>query len=191
MDRPRPGGGESSEPRYARVPIGGPDRPPVTQTPSPGTIYASTPGRPSSYHDRGERGSLDSELQSPAVKREPGLLQDSEYPPEPQSAVTDYTDHSSTTFLDARANSLKSEDAENEPQRKRQKRNKPTLSCFECVERKTKVGLLLSSKPWFSSSTACCSRGAPTRECFSHTEYELPTYLSSSALVFACYRMAL
>ncbi|KAK3688162.1 hypothetical protein B0T22DRAFT_147225 [Podospora appendiculata] len=25
-----------------------------------------------------------------------------------------------------------------EPERKRQKRNKPTLSCFECVERKTK-----------------------------------------------------
>jgi len=28
-----------------------------------------------------------------------------------------------------------------EPERKKQKRNKPTLSCFECVERKTKVGL--------------------------------------------------
>jgi hypothetical protein len=26
-----------------------------------------------------------------------------------------------------------------EPQRKKQKRNKPTLSCFECVERKTKA----------------------------------------------------
>lgn len=26
-----------------------------------------------------------------------------------------------------------------EPERKKQKRNKPTLSCFECVERKTKV----------------------------------------------------
>jgi hypothetical protein len=28
-----------------------------------------------------------------------------------------------------------------EPPRKKQKRNKPTLSCEECVERKTKVGL--------------------------------------------------
>ena len=26
------------------------------------------------------------------------------------------------------------------PQKKKQKRNKPTLSCIECVERKTKVG---------------------------------------------------
>jgi hypothetical protein len=32
-----------------------------------------------------------------------------------------------------------------EPPKKRQKRNKPTLSCEECVERKTKVcGLLIS-----------------------------------------------
>lgn len=29
------------------------------------------------------------------------------------------------------------------PQRKKQKRNKPTLSCFECVERKTKVSLVV------------------------------------------------
>jgi hypothetical protein len=28
-----------------------------------------------------------------------------------------------------------------EPQKKKQKRNKPTLSCFECVERKTKARL--------------------------------------------------
>jgi hypothetical protein len=31
-----------------------------------------------------------------------------------------------------------------EPQKKRQKRNKPTLSCFECVERKTKARLFFS-----------------------------------------------
>jgi hypothetical protein len=30
-------------------------------------------------------------------------------------------------------------DVNGEPARKKQKRNKPTLSCFECVERKTKV----------------------------------------------------
>ncbi|KAF2817200.1 uncharacterized protein BDZ99DRAFT_456959 [Mytilinidion resinicola] len=28
---------------------------------------------------------------------------------------------------------------DNTPPRKKQKRNKPTLSCLECVERKTKV----------------------------------------------------
>ncbi len=29
-----------------------------------------------------------------------------------------------------------------EPHRKKQKRNKPTLSCYECVERKTKASVL-------------------------------------------------
>ncbi|KAI1814314.1 hypothetical protein GGS20DRAFT_416396 [Poronia punctata] len=33
-----------------------------------------------------------------------------------------------------------------EPLKKRQKRNKPTLSCHECVERKTKVGFFLLSR---------------------------------------------
>ena len=32
-----------------------------------------------------------------------------------------------------------SDDTTGEPSRKKQKRNKPTLSCQECVERKTKV----------------------------------------------------
>ena len=32
------------------------------------------------------------------------------------------------------------------PQKKKQKRNKPTLSCEECVERKTKVGSSESSR---------------------------------------------
>ncbi len=38
---------------------------------------------------------------------------------------------------DSSVNSPQSDD--DEPGRKKQKRNKPTLSCFECVERKTKV----------------------------------------------------
>ena len=38
---------------------------------------------------------------------------------------------------DSSVNSPQSD--EDEPTRKKQKRNKPTLSCFECVERKTKV----------------------------------------------------
>ena len=35
-------------------------------------------------------------------------------------------------------------DDEEEAQQKKRKRNKPTLSCIECVERKTKVCLLIS-----------------------------------------------
>jgi hypothetical protein len=38
-----------------------------------------------------------------------------------------------------------------DPPRKKQKRNKPTLSCEECVERKTKVGLvqlIMCSAAW-------------------------------------------
>lgn len=34
-----------------------------------------------------------------------------------------------------------------EPPKKKQKRNKPTLSCHECVERKTKVGLSCDVQP--------------------------------------------
>jgi hypothetical protein len=42
---------------------------------------------------------------------------------------------------------IKSEDATaQEPPKKRQKRNKPTLSCEECVERKTKVSMPSSSE---------------------------------------------
>lgn len=80
------------------------------------------------------------DLHSPNVKREPDLRGDSEYPPEPVSAITDRSDRSSTVFRDARDDDLKSEDADGEARKRRQKRNKPTLSCFECVERKTKVG---------------------------------------------------
>jgi len=47
---------------------------------------------------------------------------------------------------------LKDEDAslQDEPPKKKQKRNKPTLSCFECVERKTKVSQML-----FNGSGTC------------------------------------
>lgn len=47
--------------------------------------------------------------------------------------------------VSSHASSIKSEDGHasvddtNAPPKKRQKRNKPTLSCEECVERKTKV----------------------------------------------------
>jgi hypothetical protein len=34
------------------------------------------------------------------------------------------------------------------PPKKKQKRNKPTLSCEECVERKTKVSQLPAIDPW-------------------------------------------
>jgi len=36
------------------------------------------------------------------------------------------------------------------PQKKKQKRNKPTLSCVECVERKTKVSDHFPSRRWAS-----------------------------------------
>lgn len=85
---------------------------------------------------------------SPTVKREPGLPGGAVYYPEPSSATTD---RSSTVYRDARDDDLKSEDADGEGRKKRQKRNKPTLSCFECVERKTKVGrpfILLPDVLW-------------------------------------------
>lgn len=146
MDQPQLRRGDSSKPavRYNPVPIGGPDRPPVTQTPSPGTIYASSPGDRESYPDR----SLRRALETSAIKREAGIRDDSEYPPEPPSAVTDHTELSSTTYpdADARRDSSREGDADvdGEPQKKKQKRNKPTLSCYECVERKTKVGISIS-----------------------------------------------
>ena len=46
---------------------------------------------------------------------------------------------------DSSVNSPQSDD--DEPNRKRQKRNKPTLSCFECVERKTKVTFFSKQPP--------------------------------------------
>lgn len=146
MDQPQLRRGDSSRPvRYNPVPIGGPDRPPVTQTPSPGTIYASSPRDRESYPDR----SLRRALEASAIKRESSLRDDSDYPPEPSSAVTDYTEQSSTAHPDApqRDSSKEGEDVDGEPQKKRQKRNKPTLSCFECVERKTKVGILSKRIP--------------------------------------------
>lgn len=139
MDQPQLRRGDSSRPvRYNPVPIGGPDRPPVTQTSSPGTIYASSTRDRESYPDRALRRALETST----IKREAGLHDDSDYPPEPPSAVTEYTERSSTAHLDARRDSSKDgDDVDGEPHKKKQKRNKPTLSCYECVERKTKVGL--------------------------------------------------
>ncbi|KAL1854382.1 hypothetical protein Daus18300_011481 [Diaporthe australafricana] len=121
---------------YNRVPIGGPDRPPVTQSPSPGTIYASPSGdRESSSYPVPCNGSPKRELGSPDIKREPGARDDSDQTADRSSVLTR---RSSTAFPDGSNEEVKPEDAGDEPQRKRQKRNKPTLSCFECVERKTK-----------------------------------------------------
>lgn len=126
---------------YNRVPIGGPDRPPVTQSPSPGTIYASpSGGRETSSYPIPSNGSPKRELGSPDIKRESGARDDSDQTADRSSIATR---RSSTAYPDASNEELKPEDAADEPQRKKQKRNKPTLSCFECVERKTKVCLLL------------------------------------------------
>lgn len=125
---------------YNRVPIGGPDRPPVTQSPSPGTIYASpSGGRETSSYPVPSNGSPKRELGSPDIKRESGARDDSDQTADRSSIATR---RSSTAYPDVSNEELKPEDAADEPQRKKQKRNKPTLSCFECVERKTKVCLL-------------------------------------------------
>lgn len=154
MDHPQAQRGvESSHARpirYNPVPIGGPDRPPLNthQSPSPGaaaktgSTYASSPGPPGSNgRNNGRRGSnLRASVSTPGLKREPGAADDSDYLSEPPSAVTQQSDHSP---FGSTGKDLKSEERdveEGEPQRKKQKRNKPTLSCFECVERKTKVG---------------------------------------------------
>jgi hypothetical protein len=42
---------------------------------------------------------------------------------------------------------LQVEPEEELPNRKKQKRNKPTLSCEECVERKTKVSIIGKLSP--------------------------------------------
>lgn len=141
---PPPRRGDVSQPvRYNPVPIGGPDRPPVSHSPSPSTIFASSPGRRDSFPVR-RVSSVKTGRNSPSIKREPGHRGDSEYPPEPPSAVTDRSERSSTVYPEAGDDENKSEDADGDSKKKRQKRNKPTLSCFECVERKTKVGCSLS-----------------------------------------------
>lgn len=126
---------------YNRVPIGGPDRPPVTQSPSPGTIYASPSGgrEASSSYPIPSNGTPKRELGSPGIKRESGGRDDSDQTADRSSIATR---RSSTAYPDVGNDESKLDDAGGEPQRKKQKRNKPTLSCFECVERKTKVGLL-------------------------------------------------
>lgn len=125
---------------YNRVPIGGPDRPPVTQSPCPGTIYASPSGgrESTSSYPVPSNGSPKQELSSPGIKREYGPRDDSDQAADRSSVITR---RSSTANPDVCNDELKPEDAVGEPQRKKQKRNKPTLSCFECVERKTKVSL--------------------------------------------------
>ena len=51
------------------------------------------------------------------------------------------------------------------PPKKKQKRNKPTLSCSECVDRKTKVSLTLHSRP--SPANQLSSAVRPRKACLS------------------------
>lgn len=112
----------------------------MTQSPSPGTIYASpSGGRETSSYPVPSNGSPKRDLGSPDIKRESGARDDSDQTADRSSIATR---RSSTAYPDVSNEEVKPEDATGEPQRKRQKRNKPTLSCFECVERKTKVSLL-------------------------------------------------
>lgn len=167
MDLPPPPlRGETSKPvRYNPVPIGGPDRPPVNHSPSPGTIYASSPGRKENFPGR-RASSVKTGPNSPNFKREPGQRGDSAHPREPPSLVTDQSERSSTGHLEAGDDETKSEDADGESRKKRQKRNKPTLSCFECVERKTKVGLSLLFCFLVEASARGCVTGPRRVECF-------------------------
>lgn len=113
----------------------------MTQSPSPGTIYASPSGgrESSSSYPVPSNDSPKRELGSPGIiKRESGPRDDSDQAADRSSVVTR---RSSTAYPDACNDELKPEDEVGGPQRKKQKRNKPTLSCFECVERKTKVSL--------------------------------------------------
>lgn len=114
----------------------------MTQSPSPGTIYASPSGggrESSSSYPVPSNGSPKRELGSPGIiKRESGPRDDSDQAADRSSVVTR---RSSTAYPDACNDELKPDDEAGGPQRKKQKRNKPTLSCFECVERKTKVSL--------------------------------------------------
>lgn len=144
---------------YNRVPIGGPDRPPVTQSPSPGTIYASPSGdREISSYPIPSNGSPKRELGSPDIKRESGARDDSDQTADRSSVATR---RSSTAYPDVSNEESKPEDAAGEPHRKKQKRNKPTLSCFECVERKTKVGLLSPGPSELDSITHECYSASP------------------------------
>lgn len=130
----------------------------MTQSPSPGTIYASPSGgrEASSSYPIPSNGTPKRELGSPGVKRESGARDDSDQTADRSSIATR---RSSTAYPDVGNDESKLDDAGGEPQRKKQKRNKPTLSCFECVERKTKVGLL-SPCSFLSISTACDERSA-------------------------------
>lgn len=59
---------------------------------------------------------------------------------------------------------FKLDDASSTPPKKKQKRNKPTLSCEECVERKTKVRPSPSSPlATYPSSRGCCQWMAATK----------------------------
>lgn len=131
----------------------------MTQSPSPGTIYASpSGGRETSSYPVPCNGSPRRDLGSPDIKRESGARDDSELAADRSSIATR---RSSTAYPDVSNEEVKPEDATGEPQRKRQKRNKPTLSCFECVERKTKVGLLSLAR-FESHSTTHDERSAPS-----------------------------
>jgi hypothetical protein len=67
-----------------------------------------------------------------------------------------------TTFHASPTTPIKNEDGStSEPQKKKQKRNKPTLSCEECVERKTKVSAsFYKSSNKFSSELLSSDEGS-------------------------------
>lgn len=143
--------------RFNHVPVGGPTDHPSNSTstsatkplsPSPGTIYASSPGdsyntttnnnhnNSGPYPGLGPGGPVSSGPDTHHIrtqlKREPGYEDDDQYGYN--------SDEDSRRRMSRLSNGYPDQnDSAAEARRKKQKRNKPTLSCFECVERKTKV----------------------------------------------------
>ena len=62
-------------------------------------------------------------------------------PPARLKIEVDEDEHNEVHVLNGHHTSDTASPTTTEHQRKKQKRNKPTLSCFECVERKTKASL--------------------------------------------------
>jgi hypothetical protein len=86
-----------------------------------------------------------------------------------------------------RDGSTASPTTDGQPQKKKQKRNKPTLSCFECVERKTKAGLTFHQFRCHTSGTPGQCRVQPMQMSW-HISCRPPLRLKREALATDCTR---
>ncbi len=143
----------------------------ATPTPSSGaasTIYvSSSAGAPAQHHQlRHAHPTLQSDAGGATLRRGPkraarGAPEESPVLWSPVSAAKppgpDRNGHGASPGLgaspDDRDSSTASPTASAGHSRKKQKRNKPTLSCFECVERKTKVCEIYVVDCWNTNET--------------------------------------